>query len=305
MKRFVVVVGIVLLIITMVTSAVTGGCPSCGDNSPSQFSDTSSEEPTSVRPTNSHYENPGLITNTDELVIIVDVRSPEEYAEGHIPGAINLDWAKFRGAKGVFIGVENATRILGENGISQKNRVIVYCGSTTYPCTASPYVFWMLEYLGHENVSVLDGGFDAWCTLYGCTKDVTIRPPTTYTANLTEVRFADTEWVQNHLNNPMVQIVDARTVEEYNAGHIDGAINLNFVRLFGDGNRLKDADELEYLLASIGGGGLNKSKDTVVYCWSGASSSFLYFALRLMGYQVRNYDGSWNIWSETHPVSTL
>ena len=77
MKRFVVVVGIVLLAITMVTSAVNGGCPSCGDNSPSQFSDTSSEEPTAFRPTNSSYENPGLMTNTDEHVIIVDVRSPE------------------------------------------------------------------------------------------------------------------------------------------------------------------------------------------------------------------------------------
>ncbi len=140
---------------------------------------------------------------------------------------------------------------------------------------ASSYVFRMLEYLRHENVSVPDG-FDAWCTLYRCTKDVTIRLPTTYTANLTEERFADTEWVKNNLNNSMVQIVDARTVEEYNAGHIDGAINLNYQRLFGEGNRLKGADklELEYLLSSIGGGGLNKSKDTVVYCRSGARYFF-------------------------------
>ena len=48
---------------------------------------------------------------------------------------------------------------------------------------------------------------------------------------------------------------------------------------------------------------LDKSKDTVV--WSGSSSSFLYLALRLLGYQVRNYDGSWNVWCETNDVLTI
>ena len=103
----------------------------------------------------------------------------------------------------------------------------------------------------------------------------------------------------------MVQIVDARTIEGYNAGHIDGAINLNYERLFRDGYRLKGADELEFLLSPVGPNGLNKSKDTVVYCKTGAFSSILYLALRMMGYQVRIYDGSWNIWSETLPEPTI
>ncbi|HID20124.1 MAG TPA: sulfurtransferase, partial [Methanophagales archaeon] len=281
---------------------------------PSEPSDTTSETPIPIRPANSQYENPRLIVYIDELknisdpnVLIVDVRSPEKYAEGHIPGAIELPWYLFREDKGVLTSVENVTGILGEYGISPDNRVIVY-SDTCAPCgglAASSYIFWMLEYIGHENVSVLDGGFDAWCTVYNTTETVTTRSPTNYTANVSKERFADTEWVQNSLNNTMVQIMDARTTEDYNAGHIDGAINIEYEELFRDGDRLKGVDELGYLFSPVVSSGLSKSKDTVVYCGSGARSSFLYLALRLMGYQVRNYDGSWNIWSETHFVPSI
>jgi thiosulfate/3-mercaptopyruvate sulfurtransferase len=281
---------------------------------PSEPSDTTSENPIPIRPANSQYENPSLLTYSDELkntsdpnVLIVDVRSPERYAEGHIPNAINLPWYRFRLDNGVLTSLENVTGILGEHGISPDNSVIVH-SDTCQSCgglSASSYIFWMLEYIGHENVSVLDGGFDAWCTLYNSTKNVTSRSPTNYTANVMEERFADTEWVQNNLNNTMVQIVDARTTEDYNAGHIDGAINIEYEELFRDGDRMKSVDELGFLFSPVVSSGLSKSKNTVVYCKSGARSSFLYLALRLMGYQVRNYDGSWNVWSETHFVPSI
>ncbi len=268
-----------------------------------------------IRPTNIQYENPSLIIYIDELknvsdpnVVIVDVRLPAKYAAGHIPGAINLPWVLFRADNGVLTPLENVTGLLGESGISQDNGVIVY-SDTCQPCgglSASSYIFWMLEYIGHENVSVLDGGFDAWNATYGCTKNVTTRsPPTYYSANVMEDRFADTEWVLNNLNHTTVQIADARTTEDYNADHIAGAINIEYEELFRDGYRLKGADDLEFLISPVVIKRLDKSKDTVVYCWSGASSSFLYFALRLMGYQVRNYDESWNVWCKTNDVLTI
>ncbi len=288
------------------------GCSSCGGPRLSDFSVLFSDD-IPIRPTNSDYENPSLITYIDELknvsdpnVVIVDVRTPEQYAAGHIPGAINLDWANFRKEKGVFIGVENATGILGEHGINQENEIIVYCSSATgTQCPASYYVFWMFEYIGHEHVSVLDGGYNAWCPAYGYTQNVTTRSPTTYTATVVDERFADTEWVQNKLNNPGVQIADARTTEDYKAGHIEGAININYETLFRDGDRLRGADGLRLFLAPVVIAGLDNNKDTVVYCESGASASFLYLALRMMGYRVRNYDGSWNVWCETHPELTI
>lgn len=269
--------------------------------------------PIPVRPTDGQYENLNLIAYIDKLksirlsgdpdVVIVDVRSPEKYAEGHIPGAINLPWYSFK-ENGVLIPLEKAAEKIGENGIGRENRVIVY-SDTCKPCgglPASSYVFWLLKYLGHENVSVLDGGFDAWNTTYGCTKSMMTRHPTAYTAKPREEKFADTDWVQNKLNNTRVQIVDARTAEEYNAGHIDGAINLDYELLFREGFRMNGVYDLKYLFL---GKGLDKSRDTVVYCSSGARSSYLYLALSLMGYKVRNYDGSWNIWSETHPVQVI
>ena len=268
-----------------------------------------------IRPTNSQYENPSLITYIDELknvsdpnVVIVDVRVPAKYAAGHIPGAINLPWELFRADNGVLTTLENVTGLLGESGISPDNGVIVY-SDTCQTCgglSASSYIFWTLEYIGHENVSVLDGGFEAWNATYGYTKNMTTRSPTTYySVNVMEDKFADTEWVQNNLNNTMVQIADARTTEDYNADHIAGAINIEYEELFRDGYRLKGADDLEFLISPVVIKRLDKSKDTIVYCWSGASSSFLYFALRLMGYQVRNYDESWNVWCETNDVLTI
>ena len=240
--------------------------------------------------------------------MIVDVRSQAKYAAGHIPGAINLHWELFRADNGVLTPLENVTGLLGEHGISPDNGVIVY-SDTCQTCgglSASSYIFWTLEYFGHENVSVLDGGFDAWNATYGCTKNMTTRSPTTYySVKVMEDKFADTEWVQNNLNNTTVQIADARTTEDYNADHIAGAINIEYEELFRDGYRLKGADDLEFLISPVVIKRLDKSKDTVVYCWSGASSSFLYFALRLMGYQVRNYDESWNVWCETNDVLTI
>ncbi len=310
-KTFFVALSIILLAVTVVIPTGCCYCPFCPPPS-----DTPIEEPAPtpipVRPTGGQYENRNLIAYDDESispsgdpsVVIIDVRSPEKYAAGHIPGAINLPWYSFRGENGVLIPLEEAAEKLGENGISRANRVIVY-SDTCKPCgglPASSYVAWMLEYLGQENVSVLDGGFDAWCATYGCTKSVTTRPPTAYIAKPREDEFADTDWVQNNLNNTRVQIVDARTAEEYNAGHIDGAINLDYELLFRDGFRMKGAYDLKYLFL---GKGLDKSRETVVYCRSGARSSFLYLALRLMGYKVRNYDGSWNIWSKTHPVPAI
>ncbi len=287
---------------------------SASDSLSSDRSHALSETAIPIHPTNSQYANPSLITYIDELmnlsdpnVVIVDARVPAEYAVGHIPGAINLPWVLFRADNGVLTPLENVTRLLGEAGISQDNRVIVY-SDTCQPCgglSASSYIFWMLEYIGHENVSLLDGGFDAWNATYGCTKNLTTRPPATYTANVMADRFADTEWVQNNLNVSMVQIVDTRTTGDYNADHIKGAINIEYEELFREGERLKGADDLEYLISPVVIKRLDKSKDTVVYCWSGASSSFLYFALRLMGYQVRNYDESWNVWCETNGVLTI
>ena len=340
MKTFMllVVAGIVLLTVTIGTVAGAGSssggsdcptcnyeptydflmgddgttCSSCGGPRLSDFSVLFSDD-IPIRPTNSDYENPSLITYIDELknvsdpnVVIADVRTPEQYAEGHIPGAINLDWANFRKEEGVFIGVENAAGILGEHGINQENEIILYCSSATgTQCPASSYIFWALEYIGHEHVSVLDGGFNGWHPVYGYTQNMTTRSPTTYTADVVDDRFADTEWVQNKLNNAGVQIVDARTTEDYKAGHIEGAININYENLFRDGDRLRGADELRLFLSPVVIPGLDKNKDTVVYCESGASASFLYLALRMMGYQVRNYDGSWNVWCETHPELTI
>ena len=93
--------------------------------------------------------------------IILDI-SPES-AE-FIPGAINIPYTEFLGPGGVLKPVSEMAAILGEAGISQDDAVLIY--GECQPCGGGPsaatYVYWIMKYLGHENVKLLDGGIDDW-----------------------------------------------------------------------------------------------------------------------------------------------
>ncbi len=93
--------------------------------------------------------------------IILDI-SPES-AE-FIPGAISIPYTEFLGPGGALKPVSEMAAILGEAGISQDDAVLIY--GECQPCGGGPsaatYVYWIMKYLGHENVKLLDGGIDDW-----------------------------------------------------------------------------------------------------------------------------------------------
>jgi thiosulfate/3-mercaptopyruvate sulfurtransferase len=248
--------------------------------------------PSDVKPI---VDDPGSYPNT----VILDTRGNADYNINHIPGAINIvDKFQYSPGNSTLKPVDKVTEILGDNGINESNEVIIY--GTPYH-----YVFWMLEYLGHEEVSILDGGFETWNTTYpdDVTNVSTTRSPTTYTATPIESRIATTTWLLENYENPDVQILDVRRESEYNAGHIPGALNLVYELLWGE-NQMKSADELSDLFDNrvVDSKGevvsLDKSKEIVVHCRSGGRASTMYFALRLMDYTVRNYEESMKIWDD-------
>jgi thiosulfate/3-mercaptopyruvate sulfurtransferase len=183
-------------------------------------------------------------------------------------------------------------------------------------------MFWTLEYVGHKDVRLLNGGWNAWLAEdHETSADTPDIASTEYPIELDSSRLVSAEEVLAQLDDPDVVIVDARSHEEYTGevkladrgGHIPGAVNLVWFDVLTGGDvvstinsdwatYLKDpdvevfepADEIQTVLVDLG---MGPDKELITYCqtlWRGAH---VYFLLRLMGYTgVAGYDGSWAEW---------
>ena len=119
---------------------------------------------------------------------------------------------------------------------------------------------------------------------------------------------ADQSWIRSRLKSNSIAIIDTRTNEEYNGatpfgssrgGHIPGAVNIYWQEFFTNSGLLKSPKELEGMLHKAN---IRNDQEVVVYCTGGVRSAMSFFALRVLGYKVRNYDGSWWDWSKSEPM---
>ncbi|MCC6168903.1 MAG: sulfurtransferase [Caldilineaceae bacterium] len=250
---------------------------------------------------------PGLLVSPDWLaehldavdLRLVDMRSAEEYAESHLPNAVHLDMDALAqeeaGVPGMLIGHTAYAAIMGQLGIDGGAAVILYDSNWGM---AAARALWTLHRYGHTNSAVLDGGWDRWQEEErpaGSTPHVP--QTTTFVPRPDETRLATLAWVQTHLDDPGVVLVDTRTPGEYAQGHLPGAINWDWMNGVpaGSWNTLRPLAEL---YSDLTAHGITPDKEIVTYCRSGARASHTYLLLRRLGYpRVRNYDGSWLEWS--------
>jgi thiosulfate/3-mercaptopyruvate sulfurtransferase len=263
------------------------------------------------------YGNPTLLILPEQVSIhqgdrnwhLVDVRAPEQYAAGHIPGAANLSIATLtqtvHGTPGMLAPLTVVTQALGEHGISPESRVVIY---DDYGGLRATRLFWILDYLGHGQVSVLQGGFRAWQRQgYAVNQEVPERQPTTYQASPNSEKLANMGWIVMRLKDPNTVLLDARSPSEFSGqvpghhierpGRIPGAVNVDWVHNLTTTvpRRFKAAVELRQLYEQAG---VTADKEIVVYCRTGMRASHAYFVLRLLGYpRVKVYDGSFVEWS--------
>ena len=153
-------------------------------------------------------------------VTIIDCRSEDDYKAGHIPGAINLAWGELSQAdmpKNLLSDTAVA-QILGEHGISgdDSEKVLIYT-NVEGSWGADGRLFWTLEYMGHKDVHILNGGWKAWVDS-GSTVETTINTPepTTYVGAVNSAVLATKDYVHSNLSNSAVKIVDSRTDDEWN-----------------------------------------------------------------------------------------
>ncbi|HSD58327.1 MAG TPA: sulfurtransferase [Methanotrichaceae archaeon] len=221
--------------------------------------------------------------------VVLDI-SPN--ATEYIPGAININYENFLGKDKRLKPAAEMAKMLGDAGISQDDSVIVY--GECQPCgggpSASTYVYWIMKYLGHENVRLLDGGIDDWVAARRPTEtNPAVLPPKIYTPTIKPELLATYEFVKNGGG----QIVDARTLDQFAAGSIPGAVNIPYEEVLDD-KRIKDEEDLEELFA-----GLDKDEPVIVYTDTGVKATMSWFALALMDYDARLY--SWQDWLANQP----
>ena len=218
------------------------------------------------------------ISEVTGSVVLLDI---SENATEHIQGSIAIPYTDFLNGTDVRSEDELA-RILGDAGISREDPVIIYgecmpCGGGPAPAT---FVYWIMRSMGQENVRVLDGTVSDWATTgKPTTKETAILPAKTYTSQINPDFAAD----YNYVKSGAAQIVDARTLQEFGAGSIPGAINIPYENVIVN-SKIRDETKLKRVFAFI-----NKNQPVVVYTNTGLKGSVVWFALTLLGYDARLY----------------
>ncbi len=245
-------------------------------------------------------------------LVVIDVRGKAAYEfGGHIPGAVHSTWHEYSDPKAVPKGLLNPDlsqieAILRRLGINQDSDVVIY---------SNPFdnwgdegrMFWMLEYLGHKRLRILDGGWVKWTAEK---RPFEHGPVSSARGNFTAQPVHVLMTIKDDLKtivkmpHPQTAIVDARSVEEYlgkemsgipRPGHIPSAIHLAWNGFLNKDATIKDVIVIKEMLEAKG---VHPDQEVICYCTGGVRSSWLYFILKLVGYpKVSNYPGSWWEWS--------
>lgn len=262
----------------------------------------------------------------DDDVVVVDIRGSvtaedlgggrqratyaghrDAYEEEHIPGAVFIDWTKDIVDPDADVAAQIASpeafaRAMEARGIGNDTHVVVADETGGHIATR---MWWALRYMGHDRVSVLEGGYAAWNAAGGeLTDEISPVADVTFTPNVRPELRAEWQDVLAIVEKGGPQLVDARDAETFNGeiqrgsrgGHIPGAVNLPAKSMVNEDGSWKPAEELRALAEEAG---LDLDREIVAYCNGGVTATQAMFGLQRAGAtRLTNYDGSWNEWGE-------
>jgi thiosulfate/3-mercaptopyruvate sulfurtransferase len=266
----------------------------------------------------SEYADPSVLVSTDWVherlhkgikLVEVDVDT-QQYAAGHIPGAITFNWTTQLQdqTRRDIIAKADFEALLGRYGIRNTDEVVIYGDNNNW---FAAYAFWLFKYYGHQNVKLMNGGRAKWLSQDDkpLTTEVPSVTPTTYT--VTSINPDIRAYVQDVLRasgEKSASLVDVRSADEFSGkviappgmtetaqrgGHVPGAKSVPWVTAVNHDGTFKSRAELEKIYFKDAG--VARDKEAIAYCRIGERSSHTWFVLRhLLGLEhVRNYDGSW------------
>lgn len=269
-----------------------------------------------------------LAQNLDnQQVRIVEVSvNPGLYERGHVPGAVNFSWHQDLNdrVRRDIVSKDAFEALLSKAGVSQDTTVVLYGDTNNW---FAAWGAWVFDIYGVKNVKLLDGGRKKWeaenqplnnrVPEFATTSYRVVKVNTDLRARLSDA-LAAAEGKSN------AKLVDIRSADEYagkifapagvpelsiRAGHIPGAANVPWGQAVKEDGTFKSAEDLQKLYASAG---VDGSKPIITYCRIGERSSHTWFALsKILGYSVKNYDGSWTEYGNavgvpiTNPAGTI
>jgi thiosulfate/3-mercaptopyruvate sulfurtransferase len=230
------------------------------------------------------------------------------YERGHIQGAVNFKWHTdlVDPVKRDIASKENFEKLLRQAGVNNDSTIVIYGDSNNW---FAAWGAWVFDIYGVKNVKLLDGGRKKW--------EAEKRPLTPLATQVTagtikvsdannnlRARLIDVVAVANKKSD--TSLVDIRSNDEFTgkvfapagvqelairAGHIPGAVNVPWGQAVAEDGTFKSAEELKKVYGAVG---IDGKKPIITYCRIGERSSHTWFALsKILGYNVKNYDGSW------------
>lgn len=261
-----------------------------------------------------HIGMPGLV--------VVDVRTADEYHAGHLAGAVNLPfevpysaWTTMRDDLLLELpDPGDLFAVLGQAGIRKDSKVVIVASvaQPPYPSTGATRVAQTLIYAGLNRVSILDGGYPGWVAQGRPTTTVVPeRVPTVFEGTVNGDAFADIDYVHDRIGLSL--IVDARDAEVYSGavvepwadkpGHISSAVSLPAPLIWNEDGTYKSEHVLKTIVRQRLGAP-DKRDEIIIYCGVGGyASSWLYVLTKMLAYRnVKMYDGSAQEWVRYHDM---
>jgi thiosulfate/3-mercaptopyruvate sulfurtransferase len=230
------------------------------------------------------------------------------YERGHIQGAVNFKWHTdlVDPVKRDIASKENFEKLLRQAGVNNDSTIVIYGDSNNW---FAAWGAWVFDVYGVKNVKLLDGGRKKWEA-----EKRPLTPLATQVAagnvkvsdanNALRARLIDVVAIANKKSD--TALVDIRSPDEFTgkifapagvqetairAGHIPGAVNVPWGQAVAEDGTFKSPEELRKVYTAVG---IDGKKPIITYCRIGERSSHTWFALsKILGYNVRNYDGSW------------
>jgi thiosulfate/3-mercaptopyruvate sulfurtransferase len=248
----------------------------------------------------------------DSSWAVIDLRRPHEYAEGHLPGALQV-WRddiqrQDLPYSGMCASREQIEQLFSRLGVSTGQKILIYDAKGLVDAAR---LWWVLKYYGYDDVYMFDGGLASWQrSNRALSREIPTRTRSEFVLDgpLRADWYANRSDVESALRDSSFVLLDTRSQDEYEgrnqksgasrAGHIPGALWIDYCRTF-DFRLTQEFYTHREIEALYQSQGLDPDTPIIVYCHSGVRSAHTTFVLReLLGYRnVRNYDGSWTEWS--------
>lgn len=246
-------------------------------------------------------------------LLCIDARNAEEFAKGHLPGAMNVDTYQWGWYDTSPTGLQAYTRkmagLTASLGVRREDAVLFYQGASGMLAARG---VWLLHYLGHQRVAMLDGGLRDWAAAGGEVTAAVSEPRLPIAAGDAPIPdascLASYTYVRERLGDASSIILDVRAGDEHRGvnvrasrgGTIPGSLHLEWQECLGADRKFPPPQALRELFRRRG---VTPEQEVITFCQGGARSSHTYLALRLAGYaKVRNFIGSWHEWADRHEL---